>query len=56
MLAEGGTTFVLAAKREYELLGRNTLPGTYWSTPSAGEGALLLRSSERLQCVRAPMY
>ncbi len=53
VLAEGGTTFVLAAKREYELLGRNTLPGTYWSTPSAGEGALLLRSSERLHCVRA---
>jgi len=52
VLAEGGTTFVLAAAREYRLLARNTLPGTYWATPSAADGALLLRSADRLHCVR----
>lgn len=52
VLSEGGTTFALAAAPTYTLLGTNTLPGTFWSTPAAASGALLLRGADMLYCVR----
>lgn len=53
VLSEGGTTYVLNAARSYELVGRNTLPGIFWSTPSPAAEGLLLRSADTLYCVRA---
>ncbi|MEM7200701.1 MAG: PQQ-binding-like beta-propeller repeat protein [Planctomycetota bacterium] len=53
VLDESGKTFVIRAGEEYELLGVNELPGLYWATPSVAGDRLLLRSAERLTCVRA---
>jgi len=52
-LAEDGTTFVLRAGREYELLARNELPGLYWATPSIAGDSLLIREAGALWCIRA---
>lgn len=54
VLDETGTTFVVRAAREFELIGTNELEGLYWATPSVAGKSLLLRSSDELICVRAP--
>ena len=52
-LDERGTTFVLAPGEEIEVVAQNSLPGRFWSTPALSDGSLLLRSEEKLYCVRA---
>lgn len=53
ILAEGGATVVVAAGPEFEIVGTNQVEGTFWSTPSAASGSLLLRSADALYCVRS---
>lgn len=53
VLDEQGKTFVLAPGPEFELLGTSTLPGRFWSTPAVVGGSMLIRSVDRLYCVRA---
>jgi outer membrane protein assembly factor BamB len=53
ILGEGGQTYVVAAAPEYELVATNEIEGTFWSTPSAAGGSLLLRSADSLICIRA---
>ena len=52
LLDDAGTTFVLDADGGYDPIATNELPGRFWSTPAASEGSLLLRSADRLYCVR----
>lgn len=52
-LDEAGTTHVIAPGEEFELIGQNKLPGRFWSTPALSGGSLLLRSEDKLYCVRA---
>ncbi|MGL4513329.1 MAG: PQQ-binding-like beta-propeller repeat protein [Lacipirellulaceae bacterium] len=53
---EVGTTFVLAAGKEYDLLGSNQLAGDlegrYWATPAVAGDALVVRSETKLACFR----
>jgi outer membrane protein assembly factor BamB len=52
---EKGTTVVLRAGPEYELLGESTIgPGdeVFWATPAVAGDALLIRSSDALYCIR----
>ncbi|QDU91109.1 outer membrane biogenesis protein BamB [Pirellulimonas nuda] len=51
---EAGTTFVLAPKPEFEVLGKNELNGRFWSSPAVADGALLLRSEDTLYCIAKP--
>jgi outer membrane protein assembly factor BamB len=53
VLDETGTTFVVRAAREFELVGTCELEGLYWATPSVAGNSLLMRSSDELICVRA---
>lgn len=50
-LNEGGQTSVMQVGDEFELLGTSELPGLFWSTPTAGENVLLIRSTDKLYCV-----
>ena len=52
VLDEEGSTFVLAAGPEFEVLRTNEMPGLYWGTPSVAGDALLLRESRQLHCIR----
>jgi outer membrane protein assembly factor BamB len=53
---EVGTTFVLGAGKEFELLGANELrgplEGRYWATPAVAGDSLLIRSETKLACFR----
>ena len=52
ILDETGLTTVIRTGPEFEVLGANSLPGLYWSTPSVAGDALLLREASRLYCIR----
>ncbi|MGL4554334.1 MAG: PQQ-binding-like beta-propeller repeat protein [Gemmataceae bacterium] len=52
VLDEAGKAFVVKAGPEFELLGTNELDDTFWSTPAAAGGALYLRGTKALYCVR----
>ena len=49
---EAGETFVVGAGDKYELFAKNELPGLYWSTPTIAHDSLLLRSADKLHCIR----
>ena len=49
--ADDGTTYVLEAGPEFELLNRNPLPGRTWATPALTDNALLIRSEGKLYCI-----
>lgn len=54
LLDDAGTVFVLdPADDGFEPVEVNRLPGRFWSTPAAAEGVLVLRSEDRLYCVRS---
>lgn len=52
-LDETGTTFVLAAGPELQVVEENELDGLTWSTPAVADGALFLRTAEHLYCIAA---
>ncbi len=52
VLDEAGTTVVVRAGREFEILRTNRLPGLYWGTPSVAGKSLLLREASQLHCIR----
>ncbi len=49
-LDTGGTTYVLAAGPEYELLGENVIDEQAWSSPAIAHGAIFLRTIGHLYC------
>ena len=46
-----GTTFVLRAGPEFELLAQNKLEGMFWSSPAASNDDVFLRSVDHLYCI-----
>ncbi|MEL6109036.1 MAG: PQQ-binding-like beta-propeller repeat protein [Planctomycetota bacterium] len=51
-LNESGTTTVVKSGKAFEFIGQNSIAGLYWSTPTATEDTLLLRSADKLHCIR----
>ena len=52
LLDEEGRTALVQVGPEFEVLGRGKLDDLFWSTPTVAGGALLLRGSKSLYCVR----
>ncbi len=53
LLDEAGTTHVLKAGPELEVLSANKLDEMCWATPAVAGGALFLRTVDHLYCIRA---
>lgn len=51
-LDEDGTTWVLKAGPNFELVGENKLDEQAWSSPAIAAGALFVRTAEHLFCIR----
>ena len=51
-LSEDGTTYVIAAGPEYELLGKNVLDELSLASPAIADGTLLLRTASSLYAIR----
>ena len=52
VLDEIGQTFAVRIADEFEVASVNTIEGLHWSSPSVAGDSLLIRSAERLTCVR----
>src|SRR5207248_52661 len=53
-LSEEGTTYVVRAGAEFELLGKNVLGEVALATPAVADGRLVLRTATTLYCVKKP--
>jgi outer membrane protein assembly factor BamB len=53
-LSEEGTTYVVKAGPEFELLGKNALNEVALATPAVSDGRLFLRTANALYCVKQP--
>jgi outer membrane protein assembly factor BamB len=51
-LDESGQTFVVKAGDKFELLGTNKLNEMFWSSPAISGGALFLRGTDYLYCIK----
>ena len=52
LLDESGKTFVIKAGSYFKIIRENELDDLFWSTPAVTNGALLLRGSNNLYCIR----
>ena len=52
LLDESGKTFVIKAGSYFKIIRGNELDDLFWSTPAVTNGALLLRGSNNLYCIR----
>jgi outer membrane protein assembly factor BamB len=52
-LDDGGTTHILAAGPEFNILGANTIDEMFWASPAVVDQTIFLRSVEHLYCIRA---
>jgi hypothetical protein len=50
-LSEEGTTYVVKAGKEFELLGKNVLSEVSLATPAIANGKLFLRTRDALYCI-----
>ncbi|MEM0927592.1 MAG: PQQ-binding-like beta-propeller repeat protein, partial [Planctomycetota bacterium] len=48
---ESGETSVITTGDEFQLTGTNLIEGLFWSSPTATEDALLVRSAAKLYCI-----
>ncbi|MEZ6143229.1 MAG: PQQ-binding-like beta-propeller repeat protein [Zavarzinella sp.] len=53
-LGEDGTTYVVKAGKEFELVGKNVLNEVSLATPAIANGRLFLRTREALYCISTP--
>ena len=51
-LDDAGTTHVLKAGAEFEVVGANKLGEMAWSSPAVANGAVFLRTVDHLYCIR----
>ena len=51
-LSEDGTTYVVKAGAEFELLGKNVLGEVALATPAVADGRLFIRTAAALYCVK----
>ena len=52
ILDENGTTQVIKAGPEFEVVTTNKIEDLFWSTPAVAGQSLLLRGVEKLYCIR----
>ena len=52
ILDENGTTHVIAAGPEFNVLGTNQIDDLVWSTPTVAGDSLIIRGVEKLYCIR----
>jgi outer membrane protein assembly factor BamB len=52
-LDDAGRTYVMAPGDDYTPLDEHEIAGQFWSTPALADGSLILRSTDRLYCVRS---
>lgn len=52
ILDENGTTHIIAAGPEFNVLGTNQLDDLVWSTPTIAGDTLLIRGVDKLYCIR----
>ncbi|MFO0848359.1 MAG: PQQ-binding-like beta-propeller repeat protein [Gemmataceae bacterium] len=53
-LSEEGTTYVVKAGPEFELLGKNPLGEVALATPAVADGRLFVRTAAALYCIQSP--
>lgn len=53
LLDEDGNAMVVAAGREFKVLGNNKLDDVFWASPAVAGNSLLLRGVDHLYCIRA---
>ena len=53
-LSEEGTTYVVKAGPEFELLGKNALGEVALATPAVADGRLFVRTANALYCIKQP--
>lgn len=51
-LDDNGTTYVLKAGPEFQVLGTNAVEGMCWSSVAVADGAVLLRTVDQLYCFK----
>lgn len=51
-LDETGTTYVLSAGSEFEVLAQNSIDDVFWASVAASDGALILRGVNYVYCIR----
>ena len=52
ILDEAGTTHIIRAGKEFEVVGTNKIDDLIWSTPTIAGNTLLIRGVEKLYCIR----
>ena len=52
LMDEIGKCIAIKTGKEFEILATNQVDDLFWSTPSIGDNALLLRGSNTLYCIR----
>jgi outer membrane protein assembly factor BamB len=53
-LSEEGTTYVVKAGKEFELIGKNVIGEVALATPAISDGRLFLRTRDTLYCINRP--
>lgn len=51
-LDDAGTTHVIKAGPEFDVIRKNSINDQFWATPGMANGTLLLRGVEHLYCVK----
>jgi outer membrane protein assembly factor BamB len=51
-LDQNGTTFVVEAGENLNLLATNKIKGKFWSSPAMSEGGIVLRGTDRIYCIK----
>jgi outer membrane protein assembly factor BamB len=52
ILDEDGNAFVVKAGPKFEVVGKGKLGEMFWSSPAISDGAIFLRGSEHLYCIK----
>lgn len=53
LIDENGSSCIVKAGPEFEVVGTGELPDTFWSTPAVAKGRMIFRGVESIYCVRA---
>ncbi len=52
IIDENGSAAIIAAGREFEVIGGGNVEDTIWSTPAVADGAIFLRGVDYLYCIK----
>ncbi len=52
LVDENGSAVIVAAGREFKVLGGGKIEDTFWSTPAVADGSIYVRGVDNLYCIR----